>query len=122
MRMQRCTFAGLSLLLLLPWTSATQEKNEQQRFGPIARAVHLMPPAFAAELELTADQRDQIKKLDQEFKGKRRDALTRTAVKVMAIVEGMQEQDDDRELAPVLAICHEITGGLLESRRTRMAY
>jgi hypothetical protein len=122
--------AGVCLLLLLPWISPAQEKNEtrketrkteQQRDGLIARAVHLMPSGFAVKLNLTADQRGQIEKLDQEFKAQRREALTKTAFKVMALVESLQEEED-RELAPVLAICHEITGGLLESRRTRMAY
>ena len=119
-------FAGTCLVLLLPWIGTAQEKGkvrsgDQDRDGLIARAVHLMPPGFAAALDLTSEQRGQVRKLDQEFKEKRRAALTKTAVKVMEIVESMEEEEDG-ELAPVLAICHEITGGLLESRRSRMAY
>jgi hypothetical protein len=119
-------FVATWLVMLLPWFGSAQEdskvrKGDRERDGLIARVIHLMPPGFAPHLNLTQEQQKSIQKLDQEFKEKRRDALTKTVVKVMSIVESMQAEEDE-ELAPVLAICHEITGGLLESRRTRMAY
>jgi len=101
---------------------ATKRDREKERDGLIGRVLHLMPPRFAAELRLTAEQRSQIQKLEQEFKAKRIESLMRTVARVMAIVESLDADEADKEPAPVLALAHEVTGGLLESRRTRMKY
>src|SRR5688572_6760608 len=115
--------AGVACLGLIACVATGQEvrqaRKSEPRDGFITRLVHLMPPVFAAELNLNAQQKGEIKKLSEEFAGKRRDVFIKTGVKVMTIIEDMRD-DQEGELAPVLAICHEITGGLLESRRTRM--
>jgi Spy/CpxP family protein refolding chaperone len=125
---RRCSILvlGLALTLFASRGMAQDKKpkidKDKERDGLIARVLNLMPPGYAAELNLTAEQRGQIQKLEQEFKTQRVASLMKTAGKVMAIVEGMDADEGDRELAPILALTHEITGGLLESRRTRLSY
>ena len=112
---------ALTVLPMSAWAQEKGAKDQKEREGLFGRVLHLMPPTFAAELNLTAEQRTQIQKLEQEFKTKRVESLLQTVGRVMAIVESM-DGDDHKELAPVLALAHEITGGLLESRRARMGY
>jgi Spy/CpxP family protein refolding chaperone len=114
-------------LMLVPISGSTQEKEakgdkvdgKKIRDGFVGRVLHLMPPAFAVELKLTAEQNGQIQKLEQEFKDLRTKSMMGTVSRIIAIVESMDE-GDDKEVAPVLALAHEITGGLLESRRLRI--
>ena len=73
-------------------------------------------------MKLTTEQQGQIQKLDQEFKNKRIQAAMQTVMRVMAIIESLESDDADKETAPILALSHEITGGLLETRRTRIGY
>jgi Spy/CpxP family protein refolding chaperone len=118
--------ATVGMVLLLPWVSTAQDKSEVRKGrhnqdGLIARAIYLLPPGFAAKLSLTEEQRQRIQKLEQEFKEKRRDVLAQAAGKVVSTVESMQ-QEDGQELAPVMAMFHEVTGGLLESRRLHKQY
>jgi Spy/CpxP family protein refolding chaperone len=122
----RVLVAGFALTLL-PTSGMSQERPskgspEKVRDGVVGRILHLMPPAFTADLRLTEEQRDQIQKLEQEFNSKRLGSLMKTVSRVMAIVDSMDAGEGDKEVAPVLALCHEITGGLLESRRSHMLY
>lgn len=98
------------------------DKKDKGGDGLIARVFHLMPPGFAAELNLTADQKKQIQALEGEFKTKKMESLMKTVGKVMVIIDSLEADDELREPAPVLALTHEITGALLESRRMRLAY
>lgn len=97
-------------------------EREEPRDGLIARVTHLMPPAFAAELNLTAEQQKQVQQMEQEFKQARRALLAKAVMAVASIVEGMESEADASETAPVLAIAHEITGALLEMRHTRITF
>jgi Spy/CpxP family protein refolding chaperone len=99
-----------------------QRAKDDDRDGLLSRAMFLMPPHCAAELKLTAEQRTQVQKLEQDFKAKRMESLMRSAARVMTIVESMEADDEKEEIAPILSICHEVTGGLLEARRTRVVY
>jgi Spy/CpxP family protein refolding chaperone len=90
--------------------------------GLIARMVHLMPPAFAEELDLNPQQEKQIAGLETEFRKKRQEILIQTGFQVFQIIDNLGEEEEKREPAPVLAIAHEITGGLLECRRMRAGY
>jgi Spy/CpxP family protein refolding chaperone len=125
---QRFTMMAVGLIVATLTTNGlAQEKSaksddDKDRVGVIGRVLHLMPPAFAAELKLTTEQQGQIQKLEQEFKAKRVKTLMQTVTRVMAIIESMEADDPDKETAPVLALGHEITGGLLETRRTRIGY
>lgn len=99
-----------------------KEPKDKGGDGLIARVFHLVPPGFAAELNLTADQKKQIQALEGEFKTKKMEALMKTVGKVMVIIDSLEADDELREPAPVLALTHEITGALLESRRMRLGY
>jgi Spy/CpxP family protein refolding chaperone len=90
--------------------------------GFFARMAHLMPPAFAHELNLDPEQEKQISALETEFRKKRQEILIQTGFQVFAIIDNLGEEEEQREPAPVLAIAHEITGGLLESRRLRAGF
>jgi Spy/CpxP family protein refolding chaperone len=123
---QRFTMMAVGLIVATLTTNGfAQEKtrdDDKERLGLIGRVLHLMPPAFATELKLTTEQQGQIQKLEQEFKEKRRASLMQTVTRVMVIIESMEADDDDKETAPVLALAHEITGGLLETRRSRIGF
>lgn len=99
-----------------------KETKDKGGDGLIARVFHLVPPGFAAELNLTVDQKKQIQALEGEFKTKKMESLMKTVGKVMVIIDSLEADDELREPAPVLALTHEITGALLESRRMRLAY
>jgi Spy/CpxP family protein refolding chaperone len=110
-------------------SGASQEKQKKDRDegkkvrdGVVSRVVHLMPPAFAAELKLTAEQSGQVAKIEQEFKDARVKSMMGSVSRIIAIVEDLDDLGEDKEVAPVLALAHEITGGLLESRRLRVHY
>jgi hypothetical protein len=118
----------LSLVLLLAWSEMApaqklhREQNQPSpRVGLITRIVHLLPSAWAEEMHLDAQQQQQIRKLEQEFDQKRQQILFKTAAHVVGIVQSLQKEEQ-REAAPVLAIVHDITGGLLDARRIRVAY
>jgi Spy/CpxP family protein refolding chaperone len=115
---------GLVFLVALPafaQEKSVAPKSEPMLDGLIARTIHLLPPAIAAELNLKPEQKAQIQRIEEEYRNKRREAILDAAGKVMTIVDGVQD-GGDFESAPTLAICHEITGGLLQSRRARIAY
>jgi Spy/CpxP family protein refolding chaperone len=104
-------------------TTRERAKAERPRDGLIVRLLHLMPPGCAEELELTAEQRRQIAQLEREFQPKRREALLKAVGHVVSIVDSItNDRGEQRETAPVLAILHEVTGGLLESRHLRADY
>jgi len=82
--------------------------------------LYLMPPAFQDELQLSDVQRKKIQELQEELRQQRRLILVKVFTKVRAILASLEEEGKE-EPAPVLAIAHEITGGLLEMRRGRVA-
>lgn len=115
---------GLAFLIAIPASAQEKSvapKSEPMFDGLLARTIHLLPPAIAAELNLKPEQKAQIQRIEEEYRNKRREAILDAAGKVMTIIDGIQE-GGDFESAPTLAICHEITGGLLQSRRARIAY
>ena len=142
-------YFSLSLALILPISSALAQEDAQQPRprgdsprgdnqpgedrcddrrqdrrgdGLIARMVHLMPPAFAEHLDLDAQQQKTISGLETEFRKKRQEILIQTGFKVFNIIDNLGEAEEEREPAPVLAIAHEVTGGLLQSRRLRFSF
>jgi Spy/CpxP family protein refolding chaperone len=115
---------GLSLVVVSVSPALSQEarRSRTRGDGMIARLLHLMPPAFAEELNLDAEQQQKINGLETEFRKKRQEILVQTGVQVYSIIDKLGEEEDKREPAPVLAIAHEITGGLLQCRRLRAGY
>jgi len=97
-----------------------REGHGQHPAGLIGRAMHLLPPAFAEEMDLKPNQREKVSKLEQEFKQHRQALLLRTAMRVAGIID--QERTKHDVEAPFLTICHEVTGGLLEMRKARLAF
>jgi Spy/CpxP family protein refolding chaperone len=114
---------GLSLFVVSVSPALGQEarRSRTRGDGMIARLIHLMPPAFADELNLDAEQKQKIGGLETEFRKKRQEILVQTGIQVYSIIEKLGEEED-AEPAPVLAIAHQITGGLLESRRLRAGF
>ena len=118
-------FVCLAVLLVPLATLSSQEGKEgkgrdKERDGLIARIRSLIPPAAMKELNLSAEQQTKLSQLEQEFKDHRRNDLGKTAVKVMAMVKDLENEED--EAIPVLAILHEVTGGLIEARKSRIAF
>jgi Spy/CpxP family protein refolding chaperone len=113
------------MLLALAGTAQAQkgqERNkERSRSGLFARIIELLPQDFADELNLDAQQRKKIQELEEEFDQRRTQALIKSAMQVAGIINGLQKEDN-REAAPILAIAHEVTGGLLDERRLRVEY
>jgi hypothetical protein len=107
---------------LLAGDAKEAAKKSRRESGLLVRLMHLMPPAFAQELNLSAQQQKDVSALDAEFRAKRRDILIQSVIKIWTIIESLSAEDEKREPAPVLAIAHEVTGGLLNMRRTRAAY
>jgi len=116
---------GLSLLLLLALSGAAQaaepkaRHEQRRRDGFLVRVVYLMPPAFEDELRLSDAQRKKIHELQEELRQQRRQVLLKVVMRVRAILASLEEEGKE-EPTPVLAIAHEITGGLLEMRRNRV--
>jgi Spy/CpxP family protein refolding chaperone len=114
--------------VLAPWSQARADddkgKPTKQRrpHELIARVLHLMPPDYAFELDLTAEQHKSLAALEGEFRKKRQEILMQSVMKVWSMVDGLDDEGDKREPAPVLAIAHEVTGGLLNLRRSRASF
>jgi hypothetical protein len=122
----RCyTVASLAMVLALAGTAQAQKEQERNKLRPrsglFARIIELLPQDFADELNLDAQQRQKIQGLQEEFDQRRTQALIRSAMQVAGLINGLQKEDN-REAAPVLAIAHEVTGGLLDERRLRVEY
>ena len=115
---------ALVSLLMSAGLVQAQEKSERgrPRDGMFARMTHLLPPGSDIELNLTAEQHKHVQTMEAQFKDKRRAALIKAALNITNIVKSLEAEDDKREPAPVLAIAHEVTGALLEMRRTRVVY
>jgi hypothetical protein len=129
MAVQRYAFlASLTLTLALAGAAPAQETPDdfdaptaRPRDGLLPRVLHLMPPAFVEPLQLTAEQRDTIQKLDAQFNARRKATLVKAVLSIVGIIESLNAKDGDAEPAPALAIAHEVTGALLDMRRTRVA-
>jgi len=76
----------------------------------------LVPRAVPDELNLSDEQRQKVRQLQQDCATKNKLALAGTALKVARLIDSLR-RDDGAEPAPGLAIAHEITGGLLQARR-----
>src|SRR4051812_45245222 len=100
------TWVGVALLLAPSGAARAQGEDEaparaRPRAGLIARILHLIPPAFTEELNLNPEQRKKLHELQQEFRQKRRAILVKTALKVAAIVDSLEEGREGGETAPV---------------------
>src|SRR4051812_34264878 len=86
---------GVALLLATSRPAQAQQQSggperHRPRTGPIARLLHLMPPAWAEELHLSPEQREKIQQLEDEFKQRRRTLLVQTVRKVSAIINSLE--------------------------------
>jgi hypothetical protein len=122
----RSYLACATMVALFPLTAVpAQESGAESKKQPprtdsrIARFMSLMPAGLEQELQLSSEQRTKIQQLNQEFNQKRLATLVGTGMKVMSIMDSGKEK---AEPAPVLAIVHEITGALLETRRSRVGF
>src|SRR5262245_56187833 len=79
----------------------------------------LVPPALAAELKLSEQQRTKVDALEKEFQTQHKTAMMMTMLKVKTIMDKVER---DEESAPALAIASAVTSSLLELKRTRANY
>lgn len=96
-------------------------EDGRERPGLFPRLLHLLPPGYAQELNLSEEQRKQVEKLESSFNAKRQAILMRSVLTLSGILQSLEGKEDQREPAPVLAIAHEVTGALLYMRRERAA-
>lgn len=124
-RVRYYMWGSLGLVLILVGTAHAQKRQERSESKPpsglFARIIELLPQDFADELNLDAQQRQKIQQLEEEFDQRRKQTLIRSAVQVAGILSSLQRQEN-REAAPILAVAHEVTGGLLDERRLRVEY
>lgn len=111
---------GMVAMALALSHSDDPKPKAKQRDGLFARVIWLVPEPTLEKLNLTDEQKQKIQEIDQEFQSKRQESLTKAAFKLYGMVNA--PDDGPQEPAPALAITHEITGGLLETRRIRAAY
>lgn len=115
-------------LVIAPAIGPAQEKGKGEKSkgekgdSLLGRVIYLVPPTMAKELNLSEEQRREILKLEGSFRSKRTESMVGSVSRVMSIIDSLDDEDDNKEPTPVLALCHEITGGLLEARRLRLAY
>jgi len=94
--------------------------KERPREGLIVRLFGPVPDCCIDQLDLSADQKEKVKALAQEQEQKNKQVVTSTALKLYGIINSCRRDDGTGEPAPGLAIAHEIVGGVLECRRSRV--
>lgn len=119
--MKPMVFTFAAFVFVVPGALAQDRRTEESGDGFIVRLTSLVPPSVKRELQLNKEQTMQLQILEEEFKQKRMATVFKTAVSIAGIVDS-KKGAKDQEPAPVLAIAHEVTGGLLELRRTRVRY
>ena len=123
MRLLWHSTVGLGLTLgLVSLGSAGPQAGQIPSPAPVkARPGTLVPPALEAELKLNAEQLENIRQFEAEFKQRRQGMLMMTGLKMKGLFDRLDDENM-REAMPVLTIANEVTGTLFKMRQTRVEY
>jgi len=121
MKTLNCLVTGLAVLLVLALTAQTQEREQRRPEGPT-----LLPPPILERLDLTAEQKEKIAKLEKEFQEKIGSARKKFEE---AIEQAKQNQDRQKaqeaqeafrkEVGPIHEAFGEKVGQLLTEEQRR---
>jgi predicted nucleotidyltransferase len=121
MQMLKSFVTGLAILLVLGLMTQAQEREQRRPEGPT-----LLPPGILARLDLTAEQKEKITKLEKEFQEKIAPAKKKLDE---AMEQARQNQDRQKaqeaqeafrkEVTPIHAAFGEQVGQLLTEEQRR---
>ena len=119
MKRSRLVALGIGLLLVV---AASAGGADRERTPLLQRLGQLLPPNVADKLNLTAEQKKQVAKLQEEFSEKRAALLGEVpeeAGKALEEIQKARENGEKPKLAPAVM---PLVGKLLEVRQLREDY